>query len=129
MEFSVKLHALKAGWSIGIYYEVTDYNRIYNIVFLSLKISFVLANSADPNEMPHNAAFHLGHQCLPKYRLRGFRSAKGLSKAKKILNCFSGQFFKTDVAGWVFILIFIQHKKMWEPFFRNSKDFILKVVL
>ena len=27
-------------------------------VFLSLKIDFVLANSADPDEMPHDAAFH-----------------------------------------------------------------------
>ena len=34
------------------------------IVFLSLEIDFVLANNADPAEMPHNAAFHLGlHFC------------------------------------------------------------------
>ena len=33
------------------------------ILFLSLKISFVLANSADPDEMPHSAAFHLGLHC------------------------------------------------------------------
>ena len=36
-----------------------------NIVFLSLKIDFVLANSADPDEMPPYAAFHLGLHCLP----------------------------------------------------------------
>ena len=30
------------------------------IIFLLLKIDFVLANSADPDEMLHNAAFHLG---------------------------------------------------------------------
>ena len=29
------------------------------IVLLSLKIESVLANSADPDEMPPNAAFHL----------------------------------------------------------------------
>ena len=29
-------------------------------VFLSLKIDFVLANNTDPDEMPHDAAFHLG---------------------------------------------------------------------
>ena len=36
------------------------------IVFLSLKIVFVLANSVDPDEMLHHAAFHLGLHCLPK---------------------------------------------------------------
>ena len=40
-------------------------------IFQSLKIVFILANSADPNEMPHHAAFHLGLQCLPKYRFMG----------------------------------------------------------
>ena len=30
----------------------------------SLKISFVLANSVDPDEMPHEAAFNLGFLCL-----------------------------------------------------------------
>ena len=35
----------------------------------------MLANSADPGAMPHNAAgnaaFHLGLHCLPKYTLGG----------------------------------------------------------
>ena len=35
--------------------------------FLSLKIVFILANSAYPNKMPHYAAFHLGLHCLPKH--------------------------------------------------------------
>ena len=34
------------------------------ILFLSLKIVFVLANSVDPDEMPHSNAFHLGLHCL-----------------------------------------------------------------
>ena len=37
----------------------------FRIVFLSLEIVFVIANSVDPDEMCH-AAFHLGLQCLPK---------------------------------------------------------------
>ena len=49
-----------------------------NIVFLSLKISFVLANSAGPDEMPHNnAAFHLGFHCLSKYLFRDFQFTMG----------------------------------------------------
>ena len=38
-----------------------------NVVFLSLKINFVLANSADSDEMPPCVAFHLGIHCLQKY--------------------------------------------------------------
>ena len=50
-----------------------------NIVILSLKIDFVLANGADPAEMPHYAAFHLGLRCLPKYSFRGYlQSTKAL---------------------------------------------------
>ena len=37
-----------------------------NIVFLSQNIDFGLANSSDPDEMPHYVAFYLGLQCLPK---------------------------------------------------------------
>ena len=37
-----------------------------NDAFLSLKIVFILANSADPDEMPHKAAFHLGLHYLLK---------------------------------------------------------------
>ena len=33
----------------------------------------ILANSADPDEMQHNAAFHLGLHCLPKYPFRGLQ--------------------------------------------------------
>ena len=40
------------------------------IVFLSLKIFLVLANSADPDEMPHHAAFHLGFHCLSKVHIK-----------------------------------------------------------
>ena len=48
-------------------HTITGYNFQKNIVSISLKISFVLANSADPDEMPHDAAFHLGLHCLPNY--------------------------------------------------------------
>ena len=40
----------------------------YNVV-LSLKVVLILANSADPDEMQHNAAFYLGVHCLPNTHL------------------------------------------------------------
>ena len=48
------------------------------MLFHSLKIDFALASSTDPDEMPPNAAFHLGLHCLQKYPFRGFKSSKGL---------------------------------------------------
>ena len=48
-------------------------------VFLSLEVILILANSADPDEMHHYAAFHLGLHCLPKYPLgvSSIQRAKG----------------------------------------------------
>ena len=46
-------------------------------VFLSLKIVFILVNSADPDEMPPYAAFHLGLHCLPKDQFTGILNEKG----------------------------------------------------
>ena len=42
-------------------------------VFLSLKVILILANDANPDEMKHYAAFHLGLHCLPKYPFMGFQ--------------------------------------------------------
>ena len=47
------------------------------LVFLSLKAVLILANSADPDEMQHYAAFHLGLHCLPKYPFKVFTYTKG----------------------------------------------------
>ena len=44
---------------------------------LSLNIVFTIANSVDPDEMLHDAAFHLGLPCLQKYPFRGFQYTKG----------------------------------------------------
>ena len=45
--------------------------------FLTVKIFFTLTNSADLDEMPHFAAFHLGLHYLPKYRFMGFQYIMG----------------------------------------------------
>ena len=72
------------------------------IIFFSLKIYFILANSADPDEMPHNVAFHLGHHCLPKYLIRGFSSIyKGLT-----YSCFRPQ----DKSVYQKIIFLISHQ-------------------
>ena len=49
------------------------YNFLNYDVFLSLKVVLILANSAEPNEMQHYAAFHLGLHYLPKYLFRDFQ--------------------------------------------------------
>ena len=50
----------------------------FNIhIHLSLKIVFILANSADPDEMLPYAAVHLGLHCLPKYLFLGIQNGKG----------------------------------------------------
>ena len=48
-----------------------------NNVFLSLKVVLILANSTDTDQMQHDAAFHLGLHCFPKYPFRGFQVYKG----------------------------------------------------
>ena len=37
----------------------------------------LILNIADPDKMPHNAAFHLGLHCLSKFLFRGLCSTKG----------------------------------------------------
>ena len=44
---------------------------------LSLKFFSTLAKIADPDEMQHYAAFHLGLHCLSKYSFWGFKYIKG----------------------------------------------------
>ena len=57
--YRIKLHRNK----VRMVYE-SQIITSKNVVFLSLKIDFVSANSADPHEMPHDVAFHLCLQCL-----------------------------------------------------------------
>ena len=51
---------------------VTGFNFPNILYIFSLMNDYVLANSADPDEMPHYAAFHLGLHCLPKYQFKEF---------------------------------------------------------
>ena len=70
MEISIKFDTVKSGWSI-VYIEGLLVITFKNIAFLSMKIKFVLANSAYHDEIPPCAVFHLGLHCLSYYQLRG----------------------------------------------------------
>ena len=92
MNFSVKFDTVNSGWSLNVYIDgATGYNFQKNIVLNSLKIDIVLANSADPDEMPHYAAFHLGLLCLPKYPFLGFLVFKGLKLCNNFFVLFKAQ--------------------------------------
>ena len=64
MGFSIKFETVEPGRSIvhikGLQVIISN-----EIVFISLKIDFIFANSADSDEMSPCAAFHLGLHCLP----------------------------------------------------------------
>ena len=51
-----------------VYFKGSQVDFLKYSVYLSLEIVFILANSAEPDEMQHHAAFHLGLHCLPKYK-------------------------------------------------------------
>ena len=52
MEVSLKFDTVKSGWSI-IYIEGSKVIFSANVVVFLLEIECGLANSADPDEMPH----------------------------------------------------------------------------
>ena len=56
------------------YIHISRFHRLdnSNLYDLVTEDSFILANSTDPDEMLHSAAFHLGLGFLPKYLFWGF---------------------------------------------------------
>ena len=76
VEFPIMFDTVKPGWSI-VYIEGSQVIIPKKIIFLSLKIDFALANSVNPDKMPHYAAFCQGLHCLPKCPFRGCWSTKG----------------------------------------------------
>ena len=43
-------------------------------------MDFIIANSADPDEMTHRVGFHLSLPCSIKYPIRGFWYTKGIQR-------------------------------------------------
>ena len=73
MEYPIKFDTVKSGWSLYILRgHMLLFLKNNHKLSLSLKIDFVLTNSADHDELPHDAAFHQYLHCLPKYPLRVF---------------------------------------------------------
>ena len=58
MEISVKLRTIRSGWSI-VFIEVSQVIISKKYCSSFSEDRFILANSVDPDEMPHYAAFHL----------------------------------------------------------------------
>ena len=61
-----------------LYFKVLQVEISIKWCISVLKIVFILTNSADPDEMPPYAAFHLGLHCLPfKYWFTVIQNEKG----------------------------------------------------
>ena len=76
MDLSIHINTKSMGVLI-MYFKGSQVEFLNYCVFLSLKVVLILANSVDPDEMQHYAAFHLGLHCLPKHPFRGFQYIKG----------------------------------------------------
>ena len=61
----------------SVFQGITINNCQTLIACISLVIDLVLANSADPDEMPRSVAFYLGIHCLQTYPFKVFQSTKG----------------------------------------------------
>ena len=73
MDFPIHIDTISMGLPI-VHFKGSQV-EFYNAI-LSLKVILILANSADPDEMQHSAAFHQGLHCLHKYLFRGFQYKK-----------------------------------------------------
>ena len=61
------------------------YNLSEIFSFLSLKMDFVVASSANPDEMTHCVAFLLGLPCAIKYPIMGFCYTKGIQRLTSLI--------------------------------------------
>ena len=83
MEYQIKFDTVKSVWSL-VYIEgsqviisKTCYISFSGDQFHLIKQCRLLANSADPDVIPLNAALHLGLHCLSKYLFKGFWFTRG----------------------------------------------------
>ena len=76
MDFPIHIDTISIGLPI-VYFKRSqvEFSKLSGISVPDVVL--ILANSADPDEMQHDVAFHLGLHCLPKYLFRGFQYTKG----------------------------------------------------
>ena len=64
MHFLIHVNIISMGPPI-VYFKGTQVRFFFHtMINLSLNVVLILANSADPDEMQHHAAFHLGLHCV-----------------------------------------------------------------
>ena len=83
MNTSFWFDSINLGWSI-VYIEGSKIIIPNKIVLLSPNV-FDLANSVDPDEMLHFAAFHLGLRYLPKYTFRSHLYMHIIQRDKRLI--------------------------------------------
>ena len=76
MDYPIHIDTISMELSIS-YFKGFSVKISINGVLLSLKIVFILAYSADPDEMLPYVAFHLGIHCLHKYLFIDAQNEKG----------------------------------------------------
>ena len=76
MDFPIHIDTIRMGLSISHFKESqVEFSKLWCI---SVPEGFlILANSAYPDKMQHNAAFQLGLHCWPRFVFRGFQYTKG----------------------------------------------------
>ena len=72
MDFPIHIDTISMELSIlCVWGSQVEFTKLWCISVL------ILANSADPDDMQHYAAFHLGLRCLTKYPFSSFQYTKG----------------------------------------------------
>ena len=117
------------------------YNLSEIFSFRSLNMDYVITNSADPDEMTHREAFHLGLPCSIKYPIRVFWYTNGIQRLNisyivvQRLPCFTtdqirysfycGRLFREDSNSF---LICQKSRPLAAMFLRDQVCFICFVV-
>ena len=87
MDFPIHIDTISMGLPIvyfkGSQVKVSNYDVLLSLKVVLFNLSkqwrtrWKAAWCADPDEMQHYAAFHLGLHCLPKYPFKVFQQTKG----------------------------------------------------
>ena len=72
MNVPIKINTIRLGLSI-IYFKRSQVEIPKFRILRLVRIVFILDYSADPDEMPQFATFHLGLHCFKKYPFKGFQ--------------------------------------------------------